>query len=55
MVGENFEIYFSQIAKIAFKSTMIGENFEIFFRQIAKIVYFYHGCRKFWNLLQPNS
>ena len=30
MVGENFEIYFPQIARIAFNlSTMVGENFEI--------------------------
>ena len=26
MVGENFEICFSQIAKIVFKSTMVGHN-----------------------------
>ena len=29
MVGENFEIYFSQMAKNAFKlSTMVGEHFS---------------------------
>ena len=30
MVGENFDIYVSQMSKIVFKSsTMVGENFEI--------------------------
>jgi hypothetical protein len=30
MVGENFEIYLSQMVKNALKlSTMVGENFEI--------------------------
>ena len=34
MVGENFEIYFSQMAKNAFKfSTMVGESFEIYLFQ----------------------
>ena len=37
MVGEIFEIYFSQISKNAFKlSIMVGENFEIYFSQMAK-------------------
>ena len=37
MVGENFEIYLSQIAINALKlSTMVGENFEISLSQIAK-------------------
>ena len=37
MVGENFEIYFSQMAKNTFKlSTMIDEIFEIYFFQMAK-------------------
>ena len=37
MVGENFEIYMSQMAKNALKlSTMVGENFEIYMSQIAK-------------------
>ena len=37
MVGENVEIYLSQIAKNAFKlSTMVGENFEIYLSQIGK-------------------
>jgi len=36
MVGENFEIYLSQIAKNALKLTTIyGENFEIYLFQIA--------------------
>jgi len=31
MVGENFEIYRSQVAKNAFKlSTMVGEKIEIY-------------------------
>ena len=31
MIGENFEIYTSQMARMAFNlSTMIGENFEIY-------------------------
>jgi hypothetical protein len=30
MVGENFEIYLSQTAKIVFKTTMVGEHFEIY-------------------------
>ena len=37
MVGENFEIYLSQMAKNALKlSTMVGENFEIHLSQMAK-------------------
>ena len=36
-VGENFEIYWSQVAKNAFKlSTMVGENFKIYWPQVAK-------------------
>ena len=39
MVGENFEIYSSQMTKIASKaSTMVGENYEINSSQMAKIV-----------------
>ena len=37
MVGENFEIYLSQMAKNALKlSTMVGENLEIYLSQMAK-------------------
>ena len=37
MVGEYFEIYFSQMSKNAFKlSIMVGENFEIYFTEMAK-------------------
>ena len=37
MVGENFEICLSQIAKNALKlPTMVGENFEICLSEIAK-------------------
>ena len=37
IVGENFEIYMSQMAKNTLKlSTMIGENFEIYTSQMAK-------------------
>ena len=40
MVGENFEIYLYQMAKIVFKlSTMVGENFEIYLPQMAKIAF----------------
>ena len=36
-VGENFEIYMSQMAKNALKlSTMVAENFEIYLSQMAK-------------------
>ena len=36
MVGENFEIYLSQMSKVAFNSsTMVGENFEISMSQMA--------------------
>ena len=38
MVGENFEIYWSKIAKNGLKlSTMVGENLEIYFSQMAKM------------------
>ena len=39
MVGENFEIYISQMAKNAFKlSTMVGENFEIYlFQKVPRV------------------
>ena len=38
MVGENFEIYRSQIVKSDQEmSTTVGENFEIYMSQIAKI------------------
>ena len=37
MVGENFEIYSSQLAKNTLKSsTMAGENFEIYSSRLAK-------------------
>ena len=37
MVGENFEIYCSQMAKNAFKlSTMVGDIFEIYLPEMAK-------------------
>ena len=37
MVGENVEIYFSQMAKNTLKlSTMVGEIFEIYLPQMAK-------------------
>ena len=37
MVGENFEIYSTQLAKNKLKSsTMVGENFEIYSSQLAK-------------------
>ena len=40
MVGENFEIYSSQIPKNVFKfSTMVGENFETYSYQIPKDVF----------------
>ena len=36
MVGENFEIYLSQMAIYTIKlSTMVGENFEIYLSQMA--------------------
>ena len=39
MVGEKFEIYFSQMAKNAFKlSTMVGESFEIYlFQKVPRV------------------
>ena len=37
MVGENFEIYISQMGKNTLKlSTMVGENFEIYISQMEK-------------------
>ena len=36
MVGENFEIHLSQMAKNASKLSMFGENFEIHLAQMAK-------------------
>ena len=37
MVGENFEMYLSQMAKTTLKlSTVVGENFEIYFSHVAK-------------------
>jgi hypothetical protein len=39
MIGENFEIYFSQMTKNDLKlSTMVGENFEIYLSQVAKMI-----------------
>ena len=38
MVGENFEIFFCEMSKIAFKlSTMVGENFEDFMPNLCHI------------------
>ena len=40
MVGENFENYTSQMARMAFKlSTMVVENFEIYTTQMSKNAY----------------
>ena len=40
MVGENFEIYTSQMARMGFKlSTMVGENFEIYTSQMARMAF----------------
>ena len=37
MVGENFEIYLSEMAKNGLMlSTVVGENFEIYLSEIAK-------------------
>ena len=37
MVGEIFEIYFSEMAKNGQRlSTMVGENFEIYLSEMAK-------------------
>ena len=37
MVGENVEIYSSQVAKNTFKlSTMVGEKFENYYSQVTK-------------------
>ena len=37
MVGENYDIYFSQMAKYALKLlTMLGENFDIYLPRMAK-------------------
>ena len=45
MVGENFEINLSEMAKMHLKSSMVDEHFEIYFSKIAvKII---HGWRKF--------
>ena len=45
-----FELHWSQMSKIAFKSpTMVGENFEIYLLQMFKIAFkiVHHGWRKF--------
>ena len=50
MVGENFEFYLPQMARIASKlSTMVGENFEFYLPQMARIAskIVHHGWRKF--------
>ena len=39
MVGEQFEIYLSKMAKTVYKSSMVGEKFEIYSSQMAKIVF----------------
>ena len=36
IVGEKFEIYFSQMAKKCILSTMVGEYFEIYVSQMGK-------------------
>ena len=50
MVGENFEIYLSEMAKNELKlSTMVGENFEIYLSEMPKngLKVVHHGWRKF--------
>ena len=50
MVGENFEIYTSAMAKNALKSsTMAGENFKIYTSEMAKntLKILHHGWRTF--------
>ena len=51
MVGENFEIYLSEMAKNVLKLyTMVGENFEIYLFEMAKNglkLSTMHGWRKF--------
>ena len=40
MLGEIFEIYTSQMARMSFKlSTMVGENFEIYTSQMARMFF----------------
>ena len=40
VVGENFEIYTSEMARMAFKlSTMVGENFEIYTSEMARMAF----------------
>ena len=56
MVGENFEICISEMARNALKlSTMVGENFEIYISEMAKNGLSNHGWRKFRNLLVSNG
>ena len=53
MVGENFEICISEMAKNALKlSTMVGEYFEICIAEMVRnaLKTVNHGWRKFCNL-----
>ena len=53
MVGENFEIYSSQLAKNALKlSTMVGENFGIYSSQLAKNALKYFTGNSIFQLFQ---
>ena len=50
MVEENYEIYTSEMAENALKSsTMVGENFEIYPSEMAKnaLKILHHGWRNF--------
>ena len=50
MVGENFEIYYPQMAKNDLKwSTMVGENLKFYLFQMGKndVIIIHHGSRKF--------
>ena len=57
IVGENFEIYFSQMANNDLKlSTMGGENFEMYITQILKIILNYPPwLGKVLKFTSPNS
>ena len=49
MVGENFEIYMSEMAKNTLElSTMVGANFKIYMSEMAKKYprIIHHGWRK---------
>ena len=53
MVGENFGIDSSELAKTALKLSMVGVNFVIYSSQLAKnaLKIVHHSWRKFCNLL----